>query len=66
MRLLVYGYGNPGRLDDGLGPALVAELAARRAGERATLATARFIGSLLLVVETMRFAMVTWSFSSTR
>jgi hydrogenase maturation protease len=25
--VLVYGYGNPGRLDDGLGPALVNELA---------------------------------------
>lgn len=28
-RVLVYGYGNPGRRDDGLGPALVRELAAR-------------------------------------
>lgn len=28
--ILVYGYGNPARLDDGLGPALVHELAARR------------------------------------
>jgi hydrogenase maturation protease len=27
-RILVYGYGNPGRLDDGLGPALAAALAA--------------------------------------
>jgi hydrogenase maturation protease len=27
-RILVYGYGNPGRLDDGLGPALAEELAA--------------------------------------
>ena len=27
--ILVYGYGNPGRLDDGLGPALVHELEAR-------------------------------------
>ena len=26
--ILIYGYGNPGRQDDGLGPALVAELAA--------------------------------------
>lgn len=25
-RILVYGFGNPGRLDDGLGPALAAEL----------------------------------------
>ena len=28
-RFLVYGYGNPGRLDDGLGPALARELAER-------------------------------------
>jgi hydrogenase maturation protease len=28
--VLVLGYGNPGRLDDGLGPALVAALEARR------------------------------------
>ncbi|HUT76695.1 MAG TPA: hydrogenase maturation protease [Polyangia bacterium] len=27
-RILVYGYGNPGRLDDGLGPAVAEELAA--------------------------------------
>lgn len=27
--ILVYGYGNPGRLDDGLGPAFVRELTAR-------------------------------------
>ncbi len=27
MKVLVYGYGNPGRLDDGLGPALAAEVA---------------------------------------
>ena len=27
--ILVYGYGNPGRLDDGLGPALVRQLSAR-------------------------------------
>ena len=31
----------------------------------AILRTARFIGSLLLVVETIRLAIVTWSFSST-
>lgn len=34
-RILVYGYGNPGRLDDGLGPALVAALE-RRGLERVT------------------------------
>jgi hydrogenase maturation protease len=28
-RILVYGFGNPGRLDDGLGPALARELARR-------------------------------------
>lgn len=28
-RVLVYGYGNPGRLDDGLGPALARALVAR-------------------------------------
>ncbi len=28
-RVLIYGYGNPGRLDDGLGPALVKELETR-------------------------------------
>ena len=28
-RVLVYGYGNPGRLDDGLGPALARDLVAR-------------------------------------
>ena len=38
MNVLVYGYGNPGRLDDGLGPALVRELAGR--GVEATLETA--------------------------
>ena len=27
MKVLVYGYGNPGRLDDGLGPALATEVA---------------------------------------
>lgn len=31
-RVLVYGYGNPGRLDDGLGPALVRELASAGTG----------------------------------
>jgi hydrogenase maturation protease len=36
-RVLVYGYGNPGRLDDGLGPALVRGLAAKRIGDFATL-----------------------------
>jgi hydrogenase maturation protease len=29
LRVLVLGYGNPGRLDDGLGPALATELGAR-------------------------------------
>lgn len=29
MSVLVYGYGNPGRVDDGLGPACAAALAAR-------------------------------------
>jgi len=37
--VLVYGYGNPGRLDDGLGPALVHVLAARAIGEDVTLET---------------------------
>jgi hydrogenase maturation protease len=37
-RVLVYGYGNPGRVDDGLGPALVDELA-RRAVPGVTLET---------------------------
>lgn len=31
-RILVYGYGNPGRLDDGLGPALAHGIAARGIG----------------------------------
>jgi hydrogenase maturation protease len=39
-RVLVYGYGNPGRRDDGLGPALVEALSARGLGEPATLETA--------------------------
>lgn len=34
-RVLVYGYGNPGRRDDGLGPALVRELAARGVADEA-------------------------------
>jgi hydrogenase maturation protease len=38
-RVLVYGYGNPGRLDDGLGPALVEELAARGPGDDVALET---------------------------
>lgn len=38
-RVLVYGYGNPGRLDDGLGPALVDELAARGVGDDVALET---------------------------
>jgi hydrogenase maturation protease len=37
-RVLVYGFGNPGRVDDGLGPALVDELA-RRALPGVTLET---------------------------
>lgn len=36
-RVLVYGYGNPGRLDDGLGPALVAALAERGLAGEITL-----------------------------
>lgn len=36
-RVLLYGYGNPGRLDDGLGPALIRELANRELGRLATL-----------------------------
>lgn len=38
--VLVYGYGNPGRLDDGLGPALVRELLALGLADRAALETA--------------------------
>lgn len=36
-RILVYGYGNPGRLDDGLGPAVVRDLARRGLGGEVTL-----------------------------
>lgn len=36
-RVLVYGYGNPGRLDDGLGPALARELSARLPGDELTI-----------------------------
>ena len=36
-RVLVYGYGNPGRLDDGLGPALARDLAARDLGDEVTV-----------------------------
>ncbi len=39
-RVLVYGYGNPGRLDDGLGPALVRELSRRGLRAEADLETA--------------------------
>ena len=39
-RVLVYGYGNPGRLDDGLGPALVHELAQPDPEASVTLHTA--------------------------
>ncbi len=35
-KVLVYGYGNPGRQDDGLGPALVERLAAERLSGVAT------------------------------
>jgi hydrogenase maturation protease len=38
-RVLVYGYGNPGRLDDGLGPALIHDLAARAIGAEVTMET---------------------------
>jgi hydrogenase maturation protease len=38
-RVLVYGYGNPGRLDDGLGPALARALAARGLGDALTVET---------------------------
>jgi hydrogenase maturation protease len=38
-RVLVYGYGNPGRLDDGLGPALVEALATRGPGADVALET---------------------------
>jgi hydrogenase maturation protease len=38
-RVLVYGYGNPGRLDDGLGPAFARELAGRDLGEPVTIET---------------------------
>lgn len=38
-RVLVYGYGNPGRLDDGLGPALIHDLSAREVGEHVTMET---------------------------
>ena len=37
--VLLYGYGNPGRLDDGLGPALARELAARHPAEGVTIET---------------------------
>ncbi len=39
-RALVYGYGNPGRLDDGLGPALVRELSRRGLRAEVDLETA--------------------------
>jgi hydrogenase maturation protease len=38
-RVLVYGYGNPGRLDDGLGPALARDLKARDLGDEVTVET---------------------------
>ncbi len=38
-RVLVYGYGNPGRLDDGLGPALIDALAAHGCPGDVTLET---------------------------
>jgi len=38
-RVLVYGYGNPGRLDDGLGPALVSALSAAALGDEVTMET---------------------------
>jgi hydrogenase maturation protease len=39
MKVLVHGYGNPGRLDDGLGPAFAAALSERGLGTAATLET---------------------------
>lgn len=36
-RVLVYGYGNPGRLDDGLGPALARDLTRRQFGSGVTI-----------------------------
>jgi hydrogenase maturation protease len=39
MRVLVYGYGNPGRQDDGLGPALAAGLAARGVEDQVRIET---------------------------
>lgn len=39
-RVLIYGYGNPGRLDDGLGPALARALAERDLGGPVTIETA--------------------------
>jgi hydrogenase maturation protease len=38
-RILIYGYGNPGRLDDGLGPAFARELAERDLGGPVTIET---------------------------
>lgn len=38
-RVLVYAYGNPGRLDDGLGPALARALAGQDLGPGVTLET---------------------------
>ena len=38
-RVLLYGYGNPGRLDDGLGPALAQRLEATRPGAGITIET---------------------------
>lgn len=39
-RVLIYGYGNPGRLDDGLGPAFARALAERDLGGCVTIDTA--------------------------
>jgi len=39
LRVLIYGYGNPGRLDDGLGPAFARELAKRDVGGPVTIET---------------------------
>lgn len=36
-RVLIYGYGNPGRRDDGLGPALIDELTGRGLGGGVTI-----------------------------
>ncbi len=46
MKILVLGYGNPGRADDALGPLLVEELERRRAISREPALAARSAGAL--------------------